>query len=101
MHRFFLFVVLGIAVPTSVFGQAKSFGDPKISAALDAEILAVLKENKQKPVGPASDAEFHRRAVLDLLGRIPTAEETQRYLEDKNPDKQRQLMKQLVEDMED
>ncbi len=100
MHRFLLFVVLGIAVPTSVFAQAKSFGDPKISAALDAEILAVLKENKQKPVGPASDAEFHRRATLDLLGRIPTAEETQRYLADKNPDKQRQLIHRLLADWE-
>lgn len=74
MSRFLLVAVLGIAASDSVFGQTKSFGDPKISTALDAEILAVLKENKQKPVGPASDAEFHRRATLDLLGRIPTAE---------------------------
>lgn len=96
MIRTLFAVVLGALLPTGVFGQARSFGDPKISAAIDAEIDAALREAKINPVGPASDAEFVRRVYLDLLGRIPTAEEAIAYLNDKAPDRHRQLVERLL-----
>lgn len=84
-----------LLAPCSVLADTP-FGDVKVSARIDAEILAVLKENKLTPAGPASDTEFVRRVYLDLLGRIPTTQETQAYLDDKAPDKQRRLVDELL-----
>lgn len=96
MKQILFGVILGGLLPSSVFGQSKSFGDPKISAAVDAEIDAALRDAKIKPVGPATDADFVRRVYLDLLGRIPTAEEATAYLDDKATDKHRQLVERLL-----
>ena len=46
--------------------------------------------------GPASDAEFVRRAWLDFAGRIPTAAEARSFLDDKNPDKRTRLIDRLL-----
>jgi len=96
MRQLLTIVILGALLPGSALGQRKSYGDPKISAAVDAEIDAALREAKIKPAGPAGDAEFVRRVYLDLLGRIPTAEEVIAYLDDKAADKQRQLVERLL-----
>ncbi len=104
MKRLILFVshlvaVVSVASPKAL-AQDKSFGDHKVSAAIDAEINAVLAEEKLKPVGPATDAQLVRRMYLDLLGRTPTAEETIAYLADKTHDKQRRLVEQLLANWE-
>ena len=44
----------------------------------------------------ASDAEFVRRIYLDLAGRIPTRDETQRFLADTSPDKRVKLIDELL-----
>ncbi len=44
----------------------------------------------------ASDAEFVRRASLDLIGRIPSAAETQAYLADTTPTKREALVDRLL-----
>ncbi len=96
MTRKLLLVLISFALPGVAFGQSKPLGDAKISAAVDAEIDAALRDAKIKPAGPATDAEFVRRVYLDLLGRIPTAEETKTYLDDKAADKHRQLVERLL-----
>src|SRR5262245_10831266 len=42
-----------------------------------------------KPAPIADDAEFFRRAHLDLAGRIPSVTEARDFLEDDRPDKRR------------
>ena len=54
-----------------------------------------LIAGKQKLAGPASDAEFLRRAHLDFTGRIPTAKTVQKFLADKAKDKRAKLIDQL------
>lgn len=44
----------------------------------------------------ASDAEFVRRIYLDLAGRIPTRDETLRFLADTSPDKRTKLIDDLL-----
>ncbi len=46
--------------------------------------------------GPASDAEFVRRIYLDLSGRIPTRDQTQRFLNDAAADKRLKLIDALL-----
>ncbi|MEZ6116771.1 MAG: DUF1549 domain-containing protein [Pirellulaceae bacterium] len=46
------------------------------------------------------DTEFVRRIYLDLIGRIPTAEELALFLQDDAADKRRQLIDRLVESPE-
>ncbi len=55
---------------------------------------------EQAAVGPlasvCSDADFLRRATLDLTGVIPTAERTQEFLADQTPDKRQREIERLI-----
>jgi hypothetical protein len=73
-----------------------SAGDPKVSAAIDREILARLRQHNLPPAPAADDAEFHRRRLLDLAGRIPTPAETEAFLADKSADKRDRLVDGLL-----
>lgn len=64
---------------------------------LHERIDALIEAAAVGPVAPTcSDADFVRRAYLDLTGVIPTAEETRTFLADGSPDKRRQLIDSLL-----
>ena len=46
----------------------------------------------------ATDAEFQRRVYLDLLGTIPSAQETRSFLDDASADKREQLANRIIAD---
>jgi hypothetical protein len=48
------------------------------------------------PSEPASDTTFHRRAYLDIIGRLPTPEETRVFLADRSADRRRRLIDRLL-----
>ncbi len=48
------------------------------------------------PSEPCRDDEFLRRATLDVLGRLPSLEETRAFLADTSPDKRAKLADRLV-----
>jgi len=54
------------------------------AAKIDALIEAKLTEAGQKPNPPASDAQFMRRAYLDITGTIPTGREAYQFLKSTN-----------------
>jgi hypothetical protein len=91
-------VLVALSVPAAVV-QA-GHGDAHVSKAIDAEIAAALKEAKLTPAGPAEDASFVRRAHLDLLGRVPTAEETRAFLADRSADRHGKLIDSLLDHKE-
>lgn len=62
---------------------------------IDEQILAKLQRMRINPSAPAGDLEFLRRAYLDLLGVLPTAEEAKAFLADKSPDKRERLIDTL------
>jgi hypothetical protein len=49
------------------------------------------------PSPPADDATFHRRAFLDLIGKLPTPAETKAFLADASPDKRTRLIDALLD----
>lgn len=65
-------------------------------ATIDQLVVQHLEENDLKPNRIASEEVFVRRAYLDLVGRIPTAEETRRFLEDENLRKRGALVRSLI-----
>lgn len=76
-------------------------GDLLNEAELAARVDALIEEKCREqavPLAPlANDAEFLRRAHLDLIGAIPTVGEARSFLEDDSPGKRRALIESLLE----
>jgi hypothetical protein len=70
--------------------------DAEIIAAIDAHIRRAWEEVGVHPAAAAEDGEWCRRVYLDLVGRIPTYEETVAFLGDNAPDKRRNLVLRLL-----
>ncbi len=63
---------------------------------LDRFIDAYLAERNLPRPGPADDATFLRRVHLDLIGLLPSPEETRAFLADESPDKRTKLVDALL-----
>jgi hypothetical protein len=66
-------------------------------AVLDRQVAQELHANKVKINPLADDATFVRRIYLDAAGRIPTREETNRFLNSRAPDKRARLISELLD----
>jgi Protein of unknown function (DUF1549)/Protein of unknown function (DUF1553) len=78
--------------------SSPSPGDPlheRIDRLIEAQLAKDLPG--RSPAAPASDAEFLRRAFLDLSGVIPTADEARAFLDDPSPYKRSRLIDRLLE----
>lgn len=69
-------------------------GSEPLHRRVDQLVEATLRE---EPAAPATDAEFLRRASLDLAGMIPTAEEARAFLDDPSPYKRARLLDRLLD----
>ena len=78
------------AIPETVFRESNR------ANFIDDLVLAQLKRLNLKPSPRSSDEEFVRRAYLDAIGTLPTAVETQAFLEDAAPDKRVRLIDRLL-----
>jgi len=67
------------------------------SGRIDTLVFGKLKELGIQPANPCSDAVFVRRVYLDVIGTLPTAEETVHFLKDTSPNKRAALIDQLLE----
>ena len=59
---------------------------------------AVWQREKSPPPAGADDATFLRRIYIDLVGTIPTIDETRQFLKDTAPDKRSKLIDRLLKD---
>ena len=66
------------------------------SARIDDIITVDLKKHELQPNPPASDIQFVRRVYLDVIGRIPTSEELQRFFAETSKDRRAKLIDQLL-----
>jgi hypothetical protein len=81
-----------VVVGAVVFGATSlSFGQP-LHAVIDEHLSTVDGQQAQL----CSDAEYLRRASLDLTGMPPTADEARAFLTDTAPDKRERLVDRLL-----
>jgi hypothetical protein len=66
------------------------------TAAIDHFLAAGWQARQIEPAGVCDDRTFVRRVTLDLIGRIPTPEETLAFLFDASPDKRKLLVDRLL-----
>jgi hypothetical protein len=69
-------------------------GPPKTQ--IDALVLGQLKALKIEPALTCSDSVFVRRAYLDVIGTLPTPQETREFLADTSPNKRAALVDKLL-----
>ncbi|MEM7260975.1 MAG: DUF1549 and DUF1553 domain-containing protein [Planctomycetota bacterium] len=63
---------------------------------VDRHVQAKLQKLRIRPSELCSDEEFIRRSTLDVIGRLPTAEERQRFVEDTAPEKRERWIDELL-----
>jgi len=77
-------------VPGKVFAQARRRN------FIDELVLEKLQSLHLPPSPRCSDSEFIRRAFIDAIGLLPTAQETRKFLADKSPTKRDKLIESLL-----
>jgi hypothetical protein len=63
---------------------------------IDEQVLARLRTLRMNPSELCGDEVFVRRAYLDLLGILPTAEEARSFVSNRRSDKRSSLINQLL-----
>lgn len=79
-------------------GQAQAAGlsAPDLAKQIDQQVQARLEAKKVKASALCDDAEFIRRAYLDLNGVIPPADKVAAFLDSKDPAKRAKLIDELL-----
>jgi hypothetical protein len=92
-------VLLLIALASRVAGGAAGLpGPPDGRDSLHERIDRLIESGLEgERAAPATDAEFLRRAWLDLCGVIPTSAEARSFLDDPSPYKRGRLVERLLE----
>ena len=70
---------------------------PKTTNYIDELVNAKLKQIQYLPSVTCSDSEFLRRVYLDVIGILPTVQESKEFLEDTSGDKRALLVDRLLE----
>lgn len=77
-----------LGVPVENLPQEKNF--------IDELVFKKLKQLGLPTSEICDDSTFLRRVTIDIAGRLPTLEETERFLEDKDPNKREKVVDQLL-----
>lgn len=86
----FASVPYATVVPPATFAQAERRN------FIDELVIKKLAELNIPPSPPADDATFLRRAFLDTIGTLPTADETRAFLADASEEKRERTIDQLL-----
>ena len=95
--------VLTAADPPVIADRPVSASQPpggvaaRLATRIDEAIEAGWTAEQVTPSPRSSDAEFLRRVSLDIAGRIPTVDQTRRFLDSPSADKRRKLIDDLLE----
>ncbi|MBD3674682.1 MAG: DUF1553 domain-containing protein [Planctomycetaceae bacterium] len=63
---------------------------------IDGHLWNKLQRLQLKPSAQADEATFLRRAYIDIIGRVPTLEETEQFFAEQTPEKRRLLIDDLL-----
>jgi hypothetical protein len=92
-----LWVLAGSAAPTLALNPYESRTDGVARTEIDDLVLARLKQLKIEPASLCSDGVFVRRAYLDVIGTLPSAQEAKDFILDRSPGKRRALIDKLLQ----
>jgi len=97
MARFGSFAVVSkvIVIPQGLTMEWPA--DAVAANYIDEEIFNKLKKLRIPPTTRTSDEIFVRRLYMDILGALPSADETRAFLADAAPDKRAKLIDTLLE----
>jgi hypothetical protein len=92
-----------LALGALLFGAATASAGPPpkddaraLAERIDRYLAQRWERDQVTPAAAADDAEFIRRAYLDLAGKIPAVAEVRRFLKDPSSDKRRKLIEGLL-----
>ncbi len=85
----------GLCAAASTIAQAQVQTPPQ-SAIINEHLAKAWKDNNLTPAKQATDNEFIRRVFVDILGRIPTAEEVREFERDKSASKRAKLIHRIL-----
>ena len=85
-----------VSVPAEKLLPAEKYAALPVNNVIDEKAYAHLKRLGLFPSEPCSDAEFLRRASLDTIGVLPTADEARAFLADTDPKKREKLIERLL-----
>src|SRR5207247_4684319 len=85
-------------IMASLAALAAAPDEPSLRASIDREVRAEWDRQKLTPAPLAGDATFLRRVHLDLVGTLPSYEETFVFLKDADAGKRAKLVDRLLED---
>jgi len=101
MCRNLAVVALAVAASALAGGAPSTPAEVPRSAAggktVDALVLRRLKALGIEPADPCTDEVFLRRAFLDVIGTLPTAEEARQFILDPSAGKRAKLIDRLLE----
>jgi hypothetical protein len=78
-------------------GDGDHYGIPQVKF-INQQISAGWADAGLKPSEPATDGEWCRRVYLDVIGRVPSVEELQKFVADPSSNKRPQLVDRLLGD---
>ena len=81
-----------ITVPFRQVTDPRPYLEAPRHGTIDDLVLGKLQELGLPPSAPSSDSHFVRRAYLDAIGLLPTAEETKSFTAETAPDKRAKLI---------
>jgi hypothetical protein len=84
------------AKPTPLKPTIERTSVPSRLGYIDEHLQKAWEAAGVRPSNPCTDAEFLRRAFLDLLGRVPNVRDAQAFLESKEPTKRGKLIDYLL-----
>ena len=88
---------LALPALTAAPNPFESTAGVAIASPIDGLVFGRLRRLDIPPANLSSDAVFCRRVFLDVIGTLPTAQETRDFLDDKNPGKRARLIDRLLE----
>jgi hypothetical protein len=92
------FATFTIGAQVIVLPKGLQFSFPKVpeNNYIDTFVNAKLKKLRITPSEVCSDEIYVRRVFIDIIGLLPTPEETKRFLENKAPNKRELLVDDLL-----
>jgi len=88
---------VGNGALSAVSSPFESRAVPTPRSQIDKLVFDRLEKLGIQPANICSDAVFVRRAYLDVIGTLPTAQEARTFILDKNPNKRSTLVDRLLE----